>query len=217
MTAISCGARSGLLIALALACAGPGLSIPAHAQTAPGAATPPDKPATVLPPLPPAVIDNGLTVAGEDIAARKVESRMTVAVRIEGHGPYRFVVDSGADTSVLGTDIARSLRLPAVEPMIAASLLVLGLLVATRTHAPAALAAALVGLFAMFHGVAHGSELVGDASIWPTLAGMLLCTAALHVTGLGLGLALRSRSPWWPRLAGGAGTTLGGALLLQLT
>lgn len=108
------------------------------------------------------------------------------------------------------------LRLPAVEPMIAVSLLVLGLLVATRTHAPAALAVALVGLFAVFHGVAHGSELAGDASIWPTLAGMLLCTVALHVTGLGLGLALRSRSPWWPRLAGGAVTTLGGALLLQL-
>ena len=108
------------------------------------------------------------------------------------------------------------LRLPAVEPMIAVSVLVLGLLVTTRTHAPAMLAAALVGLFAVFHGVAHGSELAGDANIWPTLSGMLLGTAALHVAGVGLGLALRSRSPWWTRLAGGAVSTIGGALLLQL-
>lgn len=106
--------------------------------------------------------------------------------------------------------------LPAVEPVIAASVLVLGLLVATRTHAAPVLAVALVGLFAVFHGVAHGSELAGDASIWPTLAGMLLCTVALHVAGLGLGLRLQSASLWWTRLAGGAVTAVGGALLLQL-
>ncbi len=106
--------------------------------------------------------------------------------------------------------------LPAVEPMIAVSVLVLGLLVATRMQAPAMLAAAMVGLFAIFHGVAHGSELAGDAHLWPTLAGMLLCTAGLHIAGVGLGLALRSRSPWWTRLTGSAVTTLGGALLLQM-
>ncbi|HSI19043.1 MAG TPA: aspartyl protease family protein [Sphingomonas sp.] len=92
------------------------MATPAVAQTAPGASPPPARPTTVLEPLPPAVIDNGLTVGGADIAARKVESRMTVAVRIQGHGPYRFVVDSGADTSVLGADVARSLQLPAVDP-----------------------------------------------------------------------------------------------------
>lgn len=66
----------------------------------------------LLPPLPPAVIDNGLAIGGADIAARKLESRMTVAVEVEGRGPFRFVVDSGADTSALGASIQRQLGLP---------------------------------------------------------------------------------------------------------
>lgn len=107
-------------------------------------------------------------------------------------------------------------ELPAVEPMIAASLLVLGLLVALRTRLPAGLAAALVGGFAFFHGVAHGSELAGAASSWAPLTGLLITTVALHGAGVGLGLALRNRSPWSTRLAGAAVTLLGGGLLLQL-
>jgi predicted aspartyl protease len=62
--------------------------------------------------LPPAVIDNTLVIGGPDIAAKKVESRMTVPVEIDGHGPYRFVVDSGADSSALGLNAARALDLP---------------------------------------------------------------------------------------------------------
>ncbi|MEI8170286.1 MAG: HupE/UreJ family protein [Rhodoferax sp.] len=106
--------------------------------------------------------------------------------------------------------------LPAVEPMIAASLLVLGLLVALRTELPTALAAALVGVFALFHGVAHGTEFAGSVQTWAPLAGMLLTTVMLHMAGLGLGLALRRRSLWTPRLAGAAVTLLGGVLLLQM-
>jgi urease subunit beta len=53
-------------------------------------------------------------------------------------------------------------QVPAVEPMIAASLLVIGLLVVTRLRLPGPVAAAVVGAFAVFHGVAHGYELAGD-------------------------------------------------------
>lgn len=109
-------ARTRLLLPLALACAGLATPPPALAQATPPTPNPPASPTPVLPPLPPAVIDNTLAVGGADIAARKVESRMTVAVRIEGHGPYRFVVDSGADTSVVGTAVARTLRLAATDP-----------------------------------------------------------------------------------------------------
>lgn len=66
----------------------------------------------LLPPLPPAVIDNSLSIGGADIAARKLQSRMTVAVEVEGHGPFRFVVDSGADTSAVGTSVQHLLGLP---------------------------------------------------------------------------------------------------------
>jgi urease accessory protein len=101
-------------------------------------------------------------------------------------------------------------QVPVVEPAIAASLLVLGLLVARRQALPQTAAAALVGGFALFHGAAHGNEL-GHG--W-ALAGMVLATALLHGAGLLLGHALRGRSPWWPRLAGGATALLGTALLI---
>ena len=81
-----------------------------------------DKPAPVppskMPALPPAVIDNTLAIGGEDINARKVNTRMTVEVRVNGQGPYRFLVDSGADSSVVGLRIARALQLPAGTPTI---------------------------------------------------------------------------------------------------
>ncbi|WP_198152678.1 retroviral-like aspartic protease family protein [Tsuneonella dongtanensis] len=67
-------------------------------------------------PLSPAEIDNTLAIGGEEIDARKVRSRMTVAVKVNGKGPFRFVVDSGADSSVLGRRIAHALALPAGEP-----------------------------------------------------------------------------------------------------
>lgn len=108
------------------------------------------------------------------------------------------------------------LRVPAVEPMIAASLLVIGLLAATRLRLPGPVAAALVGVFAIFHGAAHGQELAGEggaAVAMTALAGMVLATALLHVVGLGLGGALRQRGAWLPR-AIGAGVALFGASLL---
>jgi urease accessory protein len=103
--------------------------------------------------------------------------------------------------------------LPAVEPMIAASLLVLGLLVCTQTRLPAWASAGLVGVFAVFHGAAHGYELIGEPAAIPTLAGMLAATAGLHAVGIGLGGALRHANRWMPRIAGAAVALLGAALL----
>ncbi|KGM42423.1 hypothetical protein JY96_20145 [Aquabacterium sp. NJ1] len=82
------------------------------------------------------------------------------------------------------------LSLPGVEPMVAASLLVLGLLLATRLHVRAGLGALLVAVFAVFHGLAHGSELGGHAAA--ALTGMLISTVGLHALGIALGLRLRS-------------------------
>jgi hypothetical protein len=50
------------------------------------------------------------------VKARKVETRLSVDVHINGRGPYRFIVDSGADTSAVGLGIARSLELPLGRP-----------------------------------------------------------------------------------------------------
>lgn len=109
----------------------------------------------------------------------------------------------------------QGIALPAVEPMIAASLLVIGLLVVSRLRLPGLSAAMLAGGFAVFHGVAHGLELAGNASAWLTLAGMLGATVLLHLTGLGLGWSLRHANIWLVRGAGAAVAVSGGALLLQ--
>lgn len=110
----------------------------------------------------------------------------------------------------------QGVMVPAVEPMIAASLLVTGLLVVSRLQVPGLVAALGVGAFALFHGVAHGLELAGEASAWPTLAGMLTATVLLHCAGLAAGWALRQRTVWISRTAGMAVALMGGALLAQI-
>lgn len=77
----------------------------------------PRDPVSRMPALKPAVIDDTLTIGGEEIAARKLRSRMTVEVGVNGTGPYRFVVDSGADTSVIGRRLAAALALPSGSPV----------------------------------------------------------------------------------------------------
>jgi hypothetical protein len=68
-------------------------------------------------PLPPATFDEALAIGGDDIEARKRETRLSVEVRVNGQGPYQFVVDSGADTSVVGLRIAHDLQLPLGTPV----------------------------------------------------------------------------------------------------
>ena len=110
----------------------------------------------------------------------------------------------------------QGVALPAVEPMIATSLLATGLLVVSRLRVPGIVAALGAGVFAVFHGVAHGVELAGSSSAWQTLAGMLAATVLLHGAGLAAGWALRQRTVWISRAAGVAVALMGGALLAQM-
>jgi predicted aspartyl protease len=105
-----------LVVALALSA----IAANAAAAQAPRIGKPRPAPAgpSNMPPLPPAAIDNALAIGGNDINARLVSTRMTVDVRVNGRGPYKFLVDSGADTSVVGLRIARDLQLPAGTPVI---------------------------------------------------------------------------------------------------
>ena len=86
-------------------------------QDAPKLPKPVRVPPAPMPTLRPAVIDDTLAIGGEDINARKVASRMTIAVQVNGAGPYRFVVDSGADSSVIGRRVATALKLPPGTPV----------------------------------------------------------------------------------------------------
>jgi len=116
----------------------------------------------------------------------------------------------------LGAVLGRAgIALPGVEPMIAASLLALGWLLAAGTRLPAPAAATVAALFALFHGAAHGQELAGHDALF-AIAGMVVATALLHAAGIALGWALKRRGVWLPRLAGAATALFGASLLLQL-
>ena len=108
--------------------------------------------------------------------------------------------------------------LPFVEPMILASVVVLGLLVALALPLPAAVGAVIAGFFAFFHGHAHGAE-IGTAAFASYAAGFALTTALLHgagiLIGLGLGrLGARDKTLVAVRLAGGATALAGIALAI---
>ncbi|RAI33484.1 urease accessory protein [Rhodoplanes serenus] len=106
--------------------------------------------------------------------------------------------------------------LPAVEPVITASVIVLGLLVALTVRLPPLPAALVVGLFGLFHGCAHGTEMPAAAAPLPYGLGFVTATALLHGTGIAIGLALgRTASRSATRLAG-AGVTAFGIVLAVL-
>ncbi len=115
---------------------------------------------------------------------------------------------AGAGVALLG------LPLPAVEPGILASVLVLAALIAAGRRVSLGAGVALTGAFALLHGHAHGAELASGASAATYVAGFLFSTAMLHAAGLGLAsLAARLGGALALRAAGVAGV-LGGLALL---
>lgn len=122
--------------------------------------------------------------------------------------PAAFVgtMAAGFALAVSGVD------LPFVEPAILASVIALGLLVAMAVKLPVAASAAIVGIFALFHGHAHGGEL-GTAGALQFGIGFMIATALLHAAGIGLGLGLNRFGPVVSRLLG-AGTAVAGMALM---
>ena len=107
--------------------------------------------------------------------------------------------------------------LPFVEVGIALSIVVLGLAVAIRYEWPVAAAMALVGVFAAFHGHAHGTEMPVDASGAQYAIGFVTATGLLHLAGIGIGFGIgRSGERYSRRItqAGGAALACAGLLVL---
>ena len=98
---------------------------------------------------------------------------------------------------------------PFVEPGILASVVALGLLVALAVDVPVSAGVAIISLFALFHGHAHGTEVPENAGGLEYMAGFAVATALLHGVGIAaaLGLGLRFRS--LARAAGAACTAVG--------
>jgi urease accessory protein len=106
--------------------------------------------------------------------------------------------------------------LPFVEPVIAASVVVIGLLALVALQVPAVVGMVMVGFFAFFHGYAHGGEL-GEAGAPAFCAGFAISTALLHALGVGVGFGMGgSAGRWVTRIAGGL-TALGGLWLVAGT
>jgi urease accessory protein len=78
-------------------------------------------------------------------------------------------------------------QVPFAEPAIWSSVIILGVFVALHVKAPVWVGAVIAGLFAFFHGHAHGAEATA-VSVVPYAAGFALATAGLHAAGIGLGL-----------------------------
>jgi urease accessory protein len=123
---------------------------------------------------------------------------------------FPLVMAVGGVLGILGV------ALPSVEIGIAVSALVLGLMVAFAARPPLAVAAAIVGAFAIFHGHAHGAELPPGADAVAYSLGFVLATGALHMVGIAFGLLAQ-----WPagrtavRFAGSAIAVAGVVFLIK--
>lgn len=100
-----------------------------------------------------------------------------------------------------------------VEPVILASVIFIGIMVALALPIPTLGVAAVVAFFALFHGYAHGGEM-GAAGAWGYASGFLVATAFLHAIGIALGVAAgrvfdTSRGLLATRLAGVATSIAG--------
>jgi urease accessory protein len=106
--------------------------------------------------------------------------------------------------------------IPLVDTGIVASVFVLGVLIAAAVRLPLVASSLIVGLFAVFHGHAHGAEMPETVSGLAYGVGFAMATALLHGCGIGLGMVARQlERPRAIRYAGGATAALGLYLLVS--
>lgn len=105
--------------------------------------------------------------------------------------------------------------LPGVETGIALSALVLGVLVMFQTRLPLAWTFLLVGLFALFHGFAHGIELPEGADALLFSLSFVVATGLLHLVGIALGEV--RRWAWGPSVLKLAGAVIAAVGIWSLT
>lgn len=123
---------------------------------------------------------------------------------------FPVVMALGGALGVMGVPM------PGVETGIALSGLILGLMVAFAAKPPLKIAGAIVGIFAIFHGHAHGTELPAAANALTFAAGFVIATGLLHLSGIAFGLL--ARWPWGEvavRVGGAVTAVVGCAFLFS--
>ena len=98
---------------------------------------------------------------------------------------FPLIMALGGAVGVIG------IPLPAGELLIALSVVVLGTLVAMAARPPIWVALAIVSVFAVAHGHAHGAELPRAADALAFTVGFVLATGLLHLVGIAIGLLSR--------------------------
>jgi urease accessory protein len=98
---------------------------------------------------------------------------------------FPLVMAFGAALGIAGVPI------PAVEIIIAASVLTLGIMVALAARPPLPVALAIIAVFAIGHGWAHGSELPETANAIAFSLGFVVATGLLHALGIVIGLLIK--------------------------
>lgn len=117
---------------------------------------------------------------------------------------FPTIMAVGAAVGILG------LELPLVEFIIALSGVVLGALILLKVKAPLAIAMAVVGVFAVFHGYAHGVEMPEQISAITYGAGFVIGTGLLHLIGIALGfLTHLPKGEWMVRGCGAVISVIG--------
>ena len=104
--------------------------------------------------------------------------------------------------------------LPGIEYGIALSAILLGAAVMFEIRPPLWVAGTLVGIFAICHGHAHGTELPPGESALLYSLGFVVATGCLHGVGIAIGAIHRWR--WGQRVlrAAGAGVVTGGVFFM---
>lgn len=105
---------------------------------------------------------------------------------------------------------AQDVPLPGVEPMILASIIVLGAAAGLAWRPPLMLALAGIAVFGVAHGYAHGVE--GSAQL-PFAVGFLIATAALHAVGLAAGYVMLGTAQGMAARAAAGGAAVVGLVL----
>jgi urease accessory protein len=121
---------------------------------------------------------------------------------------FPLVMAMGGMLGLIGVPV------PGVEYGIAASAILLGAAVTFAVCPPLVVTALLVGVFAIFHGHAHGTELLPGQSALLYSMGFVIATGCLH--GVGIGIGAVHRWTWGQRLlrAAGAAVAAGGVFFM---
>jgi urease accessory protein len=126
-----------------------------------------------------------------------------------------FIAGTFAAAMLLGGALSFAVPdVPAVEFIIASSVIVLGLLVATARRSTLVPAIAAAAGFALFHGYAHGTEMGSMAAV-PYFAGFAATSAALVAGAAWLGTIGKGVEQWTLQPVGAAIATVGIVLIIS--